>query len=119
MHVDSDELAEEVSFVFDTIQKTGVKNNESAWNYLRGLVLEHPVIQAAVLVKLRTFLGEEEGCNSGNVYAIGLLADLLVAAGSPSTVREASGHFTLLSTLDPIRSKFWLRKTSEVEALLS
>ena len=113
--IDAERLAEEIDFVFETLETSGVKSNESAWNYLRGIAVEHEQTQGAVQSRLRSFLEEHKS----NVFAISLLADLLVMEGSSVALEEARGHFSLLCALDAVREKFWLRKIQETEAASS
>lgn len=113
--IDSEGLTQEINFVFETVETSGVKNNESAWNYLRGIAIEHEVMQSVVQSRLRKFLEEQKS----NVFAMSLLADLSAMDGSAAALDEAKGHYSLLCALDPVREKFWMRKIQEVEAYSS
>lgn len=110
--IGNERLVEEVDFVFRTLESSGVKNNESAWNYMRGLAFEHPQMQDTIRTRLQAFLEDHKS----NIYAMSLIADLLSLEGSPEALGGAKGHYSLLCALDAIREKFWLRKISEIEA---
>ena len=101
----------EVDFVFHTLESSGVRNNESAWNYLRGLAYEHTPMQPVVKKRLRSFVED----NKSNIYAMSLLADLLVLDNSAGSSEEAQGYYSLLCALDNIREKFWQRKLFETQ----
>ena len=109
-----DQLQAEIDYCFGTMDTSGVKSNESAWNYLRGLAFEHTITQPVVLKCVQDFVDGNSGC----VYALSLLADLHMATASVQSMQEACGIFTLLATLDPVRAKAWDRRATEAEVSL-
>ena len=110
----TEQLQAEINFCFGVIDTSGVKSNESVWNYLRGLAFEHPSIQVAVLNQVQEFIEDNSAC----VYAVSLLADLHMASGTVQDIQEACGLFSLLVSLDPLRAKAWVRRGQEAEASL-
>ena len=112
----AEQLQMELNFCMETMENTGVKTNESAWNYIRGLAFEHPSIQPTVLSRVQEFYENNTEC----VFAISLLADLYIADPYRSLqgIQESCALFALLVTLDPIRAKAWALRGKEAEALL-
>merc|ERR1712226_172161 len=111
-----DNVEKEVKFAMEKIFL--VKRNESAWNYLRG-VLEHSTDsevataqRSLVEAQCRELL--ESGCDSP--YLLGFLVELLQhklegvkeADITERMVEEATGLCTRLATeLDTIRARYW------------
>ena len=83
-------------------------NNESAWNYLRGIANTYPGVRVDIRNKCDKLVSETEG--GSNALAISLLADLWEMDGSKSSLETAVGLFTLLMGIDKIRQKSWIRR---------
>jgi len=92
----------EIAFAWNALQK--VRNNESAWNYLRGWAMACPALQQSVRERCEELMAGTEG---GNALAVGLCADLWELEGSVAGREKAAGCFALLMDLDKIRAKSW------------
>ena len=57
-------------------------------------------IQSVVLTRVQEFVESNSNC----VHAISLMADLYVASATVQSIQEACGLFSLLATLDTVRS---------------
>lgn len=93
---------EEISYAWNALHR--VKNNESAWNYLRGLAIKHSFLQKKVQQTCDKFIAEGGG---GNPLALSLLADLCEMEKTPEGREKAIGCFSLLMDIDKVRSKSW------------
>ncbi len=65
-------LTREIEFSFAAIDK--VKKNESAWNYLRGLVFKYNETVQPVLERILALIQTDAYHN--NYFAVGLAADI-------------------------------------------
>lgn len=99
--VSMEECEAEIAFTWKALQT--VKNNESAWNYLRGWAFSHSELQGRIRDLCDTMVATE----GGNPLAAALCADLWEIEGSPVGREKASGCFALLINIDPIRAKAW------------
>lgn len=92
----------EIAFSWGALQK--VKNNESAWNYLRGWAMACPSLRQGILERCEGMIA---GTEAGNPLAVGLSADLWELEGSAAGREKAAGCFALLLDIDKIRTKSW------------
>lgn len=121
----------EVSFAFEHISL--VQQNESAWNYLRGLVEQHADLGCVNRVKEWcealvsagrghrettgvSERGSEKGGTVENVYALSLLGDICEREGTDGSREEAGRLFERLMVADEIRVKAWSRRKERVLA---
>jgi protein farnesyltransferase/geranylgeranyltransferase type-1 subunit alpha len=89
-----------------------VANNESSWNYLRGLARFHPELQGDIskrVEKLLTSAGEED-----NTFALSLLAELREKERTVNSLLEAEHLVTKLISCDAIRAKSWIRRGNTI-----
>jgi protein farnesyltransferase/geranylgeranyltransferase type-1 subunit alpha len=99
----------EIGFAFTSLNK--VKNNESAWNYLKGLANKYPEVRALIRGRCDEMVSTSEG---GNPFAVALLAELWELEGSCQGLETAVGLFTLLIDIDKIREKSWRKRINSL-----
>jgi len=112
----SDLLAAEVEFAEKHLALA--PSNPSPWNYLRGLL--EPVGYDTV-PRVRAICEEraadgEGGAAGGELMAMGLLVDVLVAGGQPEDLERARRLCATLCERDPIRAAYWTWRRSRVGA---
>jgi protein farnesyltransferase/geranylgeranyltransferase type-1 subunit alpha len=100
--VSAEECEAELAFVWKALQVA--KNNESAWNYLRGLAFAHLDYRGRIREMCDEMVSSSEGSNP---LALGLCADLWEKEGSSAGKDKAAGYFALLINIDPMRTKVW------------
>lgn len=106
-----DVLNREIEFSFGQIALA--PDNESAWNYLRGLALSPSsfTVDMAVLQELKerlVFLCQSFDESKGNTrHLYSLTADICERIGAVSDVEFATTLFVRLCGLDAIRTKYW------------
>jgi len=108
--VDASILQREVEFTISALEK--VVENESAWNYLRGLTRHH---RGDVSKRIIEWCSDTLPMQPKNAFLHCLLADLLEEEGSCESLQRARTLFQNLSILDPIRAKAWKRKCLQFE----
>ncbi len=99
-------LNNELEYVFKSINQ--VKLNESAWNYLRGLVNYHSeiVFKASSLLKAINSSGDYDG----NHYYLSLLAHIYENDSGIESLEECGELYMKLLTVDSTRAKLWNAK---------
>lgn len=85
--------------------------NESAWNYLRGLVTKYPLVLLS-----ETLQRCNEMLQSGGVspYLLALTADLREKEGTSDSRSQALHLFQRLVEMDAIRAKYWSRRAESI-----
>lgn len=110
-------MSQEIAFTLEYISKC--PNNESPWNYLRGL-LRHEKSETFPELELamKTLL-EQQPKTRTCVYRLSFLVDLYAEQGSEDRLNQAEVYLhQLADELDPIRKSYWnlrltqLRKTA-------
>mmetsp|Transcript_23240 Transcript_23240/g.33286 ORF Transcript_23240/g.33286 Transcript_23240/m.33286 type:complete len:308 (-) Transcript_23240:83-1006(-) len=107
--INDEVLHREVNYTLEAINT--LRLNESAWNYLRGLINEHILVKETVLPKLQEWV---EGVDSDNPLAVSLLADMREMECTESSLDAAEVLFNRLCEIDKIRKKCWIRRIMEV-----
>ena len=99
-------LNNELEYVFKSINL--VKLNESAWNYLRGLVNYHSeiVLKTSSLLKAINSSGDYDG----NHYYLSLLAHIYENDSAVESLEECGELYMKLLTVDSTRAKLWNSK---------
>ena len=107
-------LNSELEYVFKSINQ--VKYNESAWNYLRGLINTHSELIFTALPLLKGI--NVSGDYDENHYYLCLLAHIFEKVGSTESLEECCELYMKLLTIDSTRAKFWNSKINIVAKLL-
>mmetsp|Transcript_957 Transcript_957/g.1058 ORF Transcript_957/g.1058 Transcript_957/m.1058 type:complete len:306 (+) Transcript_957:129-1046(+) len=116
--VTSQILEREVLYTFKSIDTC--INNESSWNYLRGLSKYHPELVNQIKAKCLQFDINDSDIlkNKESPFALSLLADLREVEGSLESYKHAEKLYSRLCDIDRIRIKYWTRKAQKA-ALMS
>lgn len=112
--VNADVLDRELCFVFDCINIISL--NESAWNYLRGLMKFHPETKVEILRRCEIFYQSNLG--QSNILVIALLGDIKQSELTNESLLQAEELFSKLISLDKIRAKYWRVKVQRVQSLI-
>eukprot|EP00045_Choanoeca_perplexa_P012604 m.138305 g.138305 ORF g.138305 m.138305 type:complete len:300 (-) comp16069_c0_seq1:1301-2200(-) len=85
-------------------------NNESSWNYLRGVVKSHgsALHQHSSVVDAVRELKEE-----GTAHSLAVWLDIMIGQGE---IAQAQTVCDELATLDPIRRKYWAYRAQQLSA---
>ena len=95
-------------YVFKSINQA--KHNESAWNFLRGLVNTHPELICNTLSLLKGI--NTSGDYDENQHYLRLLAHIYESDSSTESLEESGELYIKLLTIDGIRAKLWNHKIS-------
>lgn len=112
--IDAATLQREIKFTISSILK--VKDNESAWNYLRGLARHH---RGDVANRIQKWCIETLPTQPKNPFIVCLLADLLEEEGSLQSLQSSLALLQDLVQLDPLRAKAWNRRIQLVGSKIS
>jgi len=107
-------IAEELSYCTKYIDLA--PNNESVWNYARGMMLKPAFTQSATVEALcRRALQKDSKC----AYAMGTLVDLYCRSKDKAQIREAVKLCTeLAQSVDTIRHRYWDFQRETIEKTL-
>jgi len=104
----ADTLRNEVNYTFEKLQILAL--NESAWNYLRGLLKEAGKLDQESQLELEniveTFIRSEMDCEK-NRFALGILVEILKKRDDEAKLEARSVCEKLAGEVDPIRYRYW------------
>eukprot|EP01112_Ceratiomyxa_fruticulosa_P011481 TRINITY_DN3113_c0_g1_i1.p1 TRINITY_DN3113_c0_g1~~TRINITY_DN3113_c0_g1_i1.p1 ORF type:complete len:325 (-),score=72.70 TRINITY_DN3113_c0_g1_i1:223-1197(-) len=97
-------VAREIDYAFSFIKKS--PNNQSPWNYLRGLFGANVPFSAFPIVKSTSLEIKDKFPVCGHVLS--LLIDIYEEENNPEDLKLAQGFCRELATLDFVHKKYWL-----------
>jgi len=100
----------EILYTFDKIKRT--PSNESAWNYLTGLVKGHKFSEFPTI---ETFCKEHEKSWIVCSHLFSTLVDICEEAGGKENIEKARKYCDDLVKLDEIHSKLWVWRKSQIK----
>jgi len=103
---------EEIEYAFNYIHKA--PNNESPWNYAKGLANLKPEIDS-IYQLLEQKCKELLQRTSINAHAHYVLLDCYARSNDPQVISEAMSVCDSLVQYDSVRSKYWLYKKSKLQ----
>lgn len=114
------QFTEEIKYVFQNIEKAS--NNESVWNYLRGLYYQYNTVFPSKCAEIENRLiemlhKEKESAILPTLLLIEFVADIKSERQTKVALEDALGLYAQLEAFDMVRAKYWQTKFEEVKVL--